>query len=68
MDRLVENKIVFSGNNNEVDKFTSQKQPEMYYEGQIVNDQAEKEEQKGEEVIVKDEKIGCNKAVYNMFF
>ena len=68
MDRLVKDKNVFSGSNNKTDDFSSQKHPEMYYEGQKVNDQTEQEELKNEKNFVRDEKKGSFKAVYNMFF
>ena len=68
MDRLVKNKNVFSGRDNITDDFSSQKHPEVYYEGQKVNDQAEQEELKKKEGFVKGEKKGNFKAIYNMFF
>ena len=68
MDGLVNKRNVFSGNCNDTDKFASQNHQEVYYEGQILNDQTEKEEQKKVDVLVKKEKTGYFKAIYNTFF
>ena len=65
MDRLVKQKHFFLDNKKEMDKTTSQKRQEVFYEGQNVNDSGEQE---GQEETTENKKKKKFIASYNMFF